>query len=107
VHLPHYAQLEQDYSGQYSLLRLLSLLYGFSLELTELKQRGEEQYRRISLAVNRDPQLKGLVEAMERLYDARAAKPEIEETEPLSPEVERFLREMGRRLDQAGNGGGA
>jgi len=51
VHLPHYVRLEEDYSGQYALLSLICHLYNLPIDLDQIKHIGEEQYRRISLAV--------------------------------------------------------
>ena len=100
VHLPHYVQLEEDYSGQYALLSLLSQLYNLPIDLDRIKHMGAEQYQRISLAVAADSEVSELVKAMEEIYDEGQ-----EETRPpermtrLSPEVERFLREMEKRFD--------
>ena len=47
-----------------------------------------------------NPELKALVERLESIYDARAALPEdVEESPPLSPEVEKFLMDMDKRFD--------
>ena len=100
VHLPHYAQLEEDYSGQYALLSLVCHLYNLSIDLDRIKQTGEEQYQRISRAVEADPEVRELVRAMEKSYDEG-----LEETRPpggmprLSPEIERFLKEMEKRFE--------
>ncbi len=101
VHLPHYTQLEEDYSGQYSLLSLISELFGFSLDLRRIKRVGEEQYQRISQAVDEDPEVKELVSAMERSYDEGEGEEEKEQTgrPRLSPEIERFLKELAKRFD--------
>lgn len=100
AHLPHYAQLEEDFNGQYALLTLLCSLYDFSLNLNDIKRKGEEQYRRIGAAVEMNPQVKEIVEAMERDYDSRPVEEHRESPmPPLSPEVEKFLREMDKRFD--------
>jgi hypothetical protein len=44
--------------------------------------------------------VKAIVEQLESHYDARAKKMREEEMHRLSPEVERFLREMDRRFGQ-------
>jgi len=100
VRLPHYVQLEEDYRGHYCLLGLLCLLYGFSIDLSETRQKGEEQYRRVSQAVEANPEVKKIVEALEQNYDARTKeKAEPQGMPRLSPEIERFLREIGGSLD--------
>lgn len=95
VHLPHYAQLEEDYSGEYAVLQALSHLYHLSLDLNEIKQRAEEQYKRISQAVQKNPQMDELVKLMEVSYDARSAKKRDTEL-PLPPGIEKFLREIDK-----------
>ncbi|MFC1967369.1 PAC2 family protein, partial [Chloroflexota bacterium] len=100
AHLPHYAQLEDDYSGHYNMLKLLNDLYGIPLDLGNVKRMGEEQYGRVSRAVELDPEARELVRVMEKNYDEG-----MEQTGPpdvmshLSPEIERYLREMEKRLD--------
>ncbi len=99
VHLPQYAQLERDYSGQYTLLSLLCYLYDLSLDLSEIKRRGEEQYRRISVAVEASPEATELVKTMETSYDEGLEEGKAPEARHhLSPEVEKFLKEMEKRL---------
>lgn len=99
VHLPFYARLEEDNMGQYHLLSALSALYGFSLDLNEIKQRGEEQYKRLSIAVERNPQVREMIKAMEAQYDAKASQKKVEAPLQLSPEMEEFLREITKKLD--------
>ena len=100
VHLPHYVQLDEDYSGKYALLRLVCQLYGLPIDLDQMRHAGEEQYRKIGLAMEANPEVKELVKALEDSYDEG-----VEETKPpeqmtrLSPEVERFLKEMENRFD--------
>lgn len=99
VHLPFYARLEEDNTGQYYLLSTLSALYEFSLDLDEIKQRGEEQYKRLSMAVEQNPQLKEMIKAMEAKYDAEASRKKVEAPLKLSPEMEEILREITKKLD--------
>ena len=97
VHLPHYAQLEEDSSGQYALLSLICQLYNFPVDLSAVQNRGQEQYRKIDLAVERDPQVREIVKAMEMSYDAGLeARKGPEEMPRLAPEVEDFLREIDK-----------
>ncbi len=98
VHLPHYVQLEQDYSGQYTLLSLVSSLYDLHIDLSRIKRRGEEQYHMISQALEANPEARELVRAMETSYD-EGAEERKEPMPRLSPEVEEFLRDMEKRLD--------
>ena len=79
---------------------MLCLLNGFPIDLSEAKQKGEEQYRRISQAVEANAEVKKALEALEQSYDARIKEKGAAEGMPrLSPEVERFLREIGGGLD--------
>lgn len=101
VHLPQYAQLEEDYTGCYQLLRLVSSLLGLDTELEEVRRRGEEQYQEVSRAVAANSQLQQIVKHLETFYDSQETKPEAGQAAPqLSPEVEGFLREMERRFRQ-------
>jgi hypothetical protein len=96
VHLPSYAQLEEDHTGVHTLLSLLSRMFGFSPNLDKVLKKGQEQYRELDTAITGNSQVEELVKLMEMNYDARAARKE-EPGEPpprLSPEIERFLREV-------------
>ena len=100
LHLPHYVQLEEDYSGQYALLSLVCHLYNLPINLERIKHIGEEQYRRVSAAVEADPEIRELVKAMEQSYDEGLESTRPAERMPrLSPEIERFLKEMEKRFD--------
>jgi hypothetical protein len=97
VHLPYYGQLEEDCSGQYRLLSLLSPPLDLSIPLDEIKRKGEEQYRRISLAVEADQRVKEMIEVLEMGYDSELRRRREPEAMPnLSPEIEKFLREMNK-----------
>ena len=99
VHLPQYAQVEEDYSGASALLNVLCTLYRLPEELGNISA-GAEQYQQLSVSASRNPELKALVDRLESIYDAKAALPEdVEESPPLSPEVEKFLMDMDKRFD--------
>jgi len=98
VHLPQYTQMEEDYAGQVRLLEVLRSLYGFSIDLSQMKRSAEEQYAKLNMVVERDPQMKDVVRQLERYYESRADKAE-EPAAGLSPEIEKFLREIDRRFD--------
>ena len=100
VHLPHYAQVDEDYAGVARLLEVLCDMYELPSHLAD-SERGQRQYQQIDAAVARNPQARNLVQQLEANYDARAKQTEEESTAtPLSPEVERFLLEMDKRLDE-------
>ena len=98
VHLPHYLSLEEDYAGTARLMEVLCNLYDFPKHLAET-ERGEKQYREVATEVERNAQVKSLVSQLEEYYDSQQTTQPEEETPPLSPDVERFLRDVGGRLD--------
>ena len=96
VRLPHYAQLDEDYSGVSRILEVLCPMYDLPDVLIDA-ERGRRQYQQIDSALTRNPQAKKLVEQLEASYDAAHKETE---TTPLPPEVERFLKEMDERLGE-------
>ena len=100
AHLPHYVRLEEDYQGRLALLQLLSSLYGLDMDLSSIQQVAEEQYRRITQAVEADNSVKEIVESLEASYDEGADVESSPDRPPrLSPEVEKFLTEMEQRFN--------
>jgi hypothetical protein len=97
VHLPQYAQLEEDFTGAARLLEVLGGVYGLPSNLIDLK-KGETQYQELSKAVASNPRLKPVIEQLEANYDARAGAPG-EAAPDLSIEVEDFLKKMGDRFE--------
>ena len=100
VHLPQYVQLEEDYAGAARLLEVLCTVYDLPMELCDA-ERGQRQYRELNNEVMRNQGLKALIERLEVHYDSRASSPSTseEESAKLSPEVEKFLSEMGERFN--------
>ncbi len=98
VHLPQYIELEEDYAGAARLMDLLCRIYGLPFHLAD-EERGQRQYEELTAAVERNSELKSVLERLEAQYDANQAS--AEEPPPLSPEVERFLRELDERDDEA------
>ncbi|MFC2034442.1 PAC2 family protein [Chloroflexota bacterium] len=99
VHLPQYTQLDDDYIGAVKLIEILSSMYGFPEDEDYIK-KAEQQQEQITLALERNPQLKTTIEELETRYEARANRNKGEETPKLSPEVESFLTEMEKRLTE-------
>ena len=101
--LPHYVELEADFAGRTKMLQVLSNIYGFPPEYAK-SQRDTQQYDRVTEEMQRNPQIKSLVERLESDYDARLARRKEEEGSPeqatqpepseLPPSVEQFLREL-------------
>ena len=104
VHLPHYLQLEEDYTGASRMIEVLSSVYEtIPSDLAPIR-RGQRQYRELSSAVERNSELKSLIQQMEAHYDAQpdpdgskadAAAPKVN----LSPEIEEFLSQLGETVD--------
>jgi len=101
VHLPQYTHLEEDFAGVRRLAQVLSGMYGFAWD-PALESKADEQLQEIGAAVDRNPELKTVLRQLEANYDAQAKGEEVVkgETPQLSPEIEKFLREMGRRFGQ-------
>ena len=107
VHLPQYLQLEEDYTGTSRMIEVLSSVYANIPSDLAPVRRGQRQYRELSSAVERNSELKSLIQQMEAYYDAQLDSEEskpgaAEEPSPevnLSPEIERFLNELGQRMD--------
>ena len=108
--LPHYVELEADFAGRTKMLQVLSALYSFPPEYAQ-SRRDTQQYERVSSEMQRNPQIKSLVERLESDYDARRGRqqqqtpeaehradreePPEEPQTPLPPSVEQFLGELG------------
>ena len=111
VHLPQYVQIEEDYAGAARLLEVLSSIYDLPADLPPTNM-GQRQYSELDKAMERNPELKALIQRMESHYDSQEAEQTAQEESPeapLSSEVEEFLQEMDRRfrdpgqLDQQGS----
>jgi hypothetical protein len=106
VHLPQYVQLEEDYAGTSRMIEVLSSVYeNIPLDLAPVR-RGQRQYLELNATVDRNSELKTLIQQMEQYYDSQltaeaeaAASTEGESTTTLSPEIEAFLSELGDRLE--------
>ena len=104
VHLPQYLQLEEDYTGTSRMIEVLSSVYAnIPSDLAPIR-RGQRQYRELSSAVERNSELKQLIQQMEAYYDAQLDAEDNKPDQPaplvdLSPEIEQFLSELGQRMD--------
>jgi len=99
VHLPQYSQLEEDYAGRLRLLEVLTSLYNFPIDLEQSRREAKQQYAKLSLAAEAEPRVREIIQRLEAYYEARTSQTE-EKPPKLSPEVEKFLREMDRRFGQ-------
>lgn len=95
AHLPHYAQLEEDYAGTARMVQVLAAYYDVPATLAPTR-RGQRQYQELDAAVERQPELKAMISRLEAHYDAtyESQPPERLQEQPptLSPEIERFLK---------------
>ena len=107
VHLPQYVQLEEDYAGTSRMIEVLSSVYdSIPADLAPVR-RGQRQYRELNSTLDRNSELKTLIQQMEAYYDAQldseeASSPSSQQpatTTPLSPEIEKFLSELGGKFD--------
>jgi len=104
VHLPQYVQLEEDYAGTSRMIEVLASVYdSIPADLAPVR-RGQRQYRELNSTLDQNTELKTLIQQMEAYYDAQldAEETKSEQDAPsmnLSPEIERFLSELGERLE--------
>ena len=98
VHLPHYLSLDEDYQGTARLMEVLCALYDLPSDLVEA-DLGASQYQDVGSRMENNLQVKALVSKLEEYYDDQQ-EDQGEESPPLAPGVESFLREMGLRLDE-------
>ncbi|MBI3743813.1 MAG: PAC2 family protein [Chloroflexi bacterium] len=102
VHLPQYAQLDEDFHGAAKILDVLCNMYGFPDNIIDRK-RGEAQYAEITKAVN--ARMRPVIQQLERNYDARQmAEQQKRDDAPLSPEIEKFLRQIDESFDTGDEG---
>jgi hypothetical protein len=97
--VPQYSQLEEDYIGQVRLMEVLCSLYGLPMDEADIHQ-AEQQRQYIDHAVNSNAQVKEIVTQLEAHYDHRMRVKKEEETPQLSPQIEKFLKEMERLFRQ-------
>jgi hypothetical protein len=93
AHLPHYAQLDEDFAGTARMLDVLAAFYDVPASLAPT-QRGKVQYAEIDAAMDRKPEVKALVSRLEAYYDSRYESNSEPDTPSLSPEIERFLKDL-------------
>lgn len=102
AHLPHYAQLDEDFAGTARMLEVLSAFYDFPTTLAPI-HRGRLQYAELDAAMDRQPAVKSLVSRLESHYDSTYQIPgqapasendPTEEPAKLSPEIEQFLKDL-------------
>ncbi|MDP8922984.1 MAG: PAC2 family protein, partial [Chloroflexota bacterium] len=100
VHLPHYAQLDEDFAGTARMLEVLSAYYDVPASLAPT-ERGRLQYAEVAAAVEQRTEVKLLVARLEAYYDSKYENLRAEDQgsgsdgpPTLSPEIERFLKDL-------------
>lgn len=99
VHLPHYIELEEDYIGMTALLQVLRSLYDIPISDSD-RQTAAAQLASMDAAVGKDRKLKALLTELESMYDAQSEAGKKEKEVRLSPEIDKFLKEMENRFKE-------
>ena len=91
-------------AGTSRMIEVLSSVYDSIPQDLAPTDRGQRQYRDLSASLEQNTELKALIQQMEAYYDAQLDAEDSPPEEPvptttLSPEIERFLSELGERLD--------
>jgi hypothetical protein len=93
AHLPHYAQLDEDHAGTARMIQVLAAYYDIPPSLAP-SRRGRRQYAELDAAVEGQPQVKSLISRLEAHYDSSYQNASSEPPPKLSPEIERFLKDL-------------
>lgn len=97
VHLPQYAQIEEDYAGHLRLAEVLCSLHDFHIDLSQIRNKANTQCEKLDKAMKKDKQFEEMVQQLELLYESRTEKHTEEQTR-LSPEIEKFLSEIDKKF---------
>jgi hypothetical protein len=97
VHLPHYIELDEDYLGMTTLLEIMHSLYGTNIDESDL-QAAQTQLKNLDAAISQDRKLKSLLAQLESQYDSLSETAKSEEELHLSPEIDKFLKQMEERF---------
>ncbi|MBI4288583.1 MAG: PAC2 family protein [Chloroflexi bacterium] len=98
VRLPQYVPLDEDHGGELCLLRTICTIYGLTLDLGEIEQKANKQMTEVNRAVEHNPQLKEMVNQLEKYYEYSLQQESAEKSGTLSPEVEKFLKDISKRF---------
>lgn len=102
LQLPAYIQMERYYPGLITVLELMSSLYDLPLNFDAVRRETERQRSTIDDSVRQDPRAQTMIQELEAAYDSETVEGEREEESPaLSPELDRFLREVEERWDDS------
>jgi predicted ATP-grasp superfamily ATP-dependent carboligase len=98
VHVPQYAQMDEDHAAQLRLLEIICSLYNYSIDLNKIERKVEQQFEKLNQAVENEPRLKYTIKHLEKLYESQAGDTG-KDMPKLSPEIEKFLNEIDRKFD--------
>jgi predicted ATP-grasp superfamily ATP-dependent carboligase len=103
LQLPAYAQVERDYMGLETMLEVLSGLYDLHPDLDAVREEAGRQRQALDETAREDPRLSAWLQELERVYDAESGAPEepAGDEPALSPELEKFLRDVERRWSES------
>ena len=100
VHLPNYLVMADDYRGKKRLIEIISNFYSVPLSQEDTEKAREQEDRVKVLAeqfLQENPQGRIILQQLEESYDARVKN---QKQTQLSPEVEKFLREVSNRFKE-------
>jgi predicted ATP-grasp superfamily ATP-dependent carboligase len=101
VHIPGYITPEEDYRGEKRLIEILNSLYDIEMPVEDSEKALEQDaqlYQTAEQFLEQQPQLKFMLKQLEDNYDARVKKGNEEIR--LSPEIEKFLKDLDKRFGQ-------
>ncbi len=102
VHLPQYFQVDEDFTGTARLMRILCSLYDLPERLID-EERGREQYDNLRNMVDEETDVASLLQRLEDRYDEEQREQGPASSEPLPPNIEEFLKDLGEELDSPEN----
>jgi predicted ATP-grasp superfamily ATP-dependent carboligase len=95
--VPHYVAAVPSPKATLALLHALEELTGIELDASDLEDATVDYERRLDEAVASEPEVRALVERLERMIDEEEIPPEdIPSGESIARDFERFLRRQGR-----------
>ena len=98
VHLPQYFQVDEDFTGTARLMEILCAIYHLPNRLRDL-ERGRQQYANLQNMIKDASEASSLLKRLEERYDRNQRESGASEVPPLSPGIERFLRELDQGFD--------
>ena len=102
VHIPGYLTLDEDYRGEKRLMEVIGSLYGLDVpqEAVDKAREQEQRFSKMSAQfLEQQPELRTVLKQLEDNYDARVNSGK--EATRLSPDVEKFLKELNDRFEQS------